>query len=127
MRKARTSRKMRSTTVSQVTPMPPRICSERSTTRKIASEQITLAIELSRRRALALIEQPRRVPDGKPGRVDVHRVVGQHEAHALVLAERLAERLRLRAYSVAMSWARMAEPSQRMQCVSRAGASRTWA
>src|SRR6185437_2886478 len=38
---------MRSTTVSRVMPMPPRICSERSATRAIASEQITLLIELS--------------------------------------------------------------------------------
>ena len=33
--------------VSRVMPMPPRICSERSATRAIASEQITLLIELS--------------------------------------------------------------------------------
>ena len=42
---ARTSRKMRSTSVSPVTPWPPSTCTQRSTTRQIASEQNTLAIE----------------------------------------------------------------------------------
>jgi len=38
---------MRSTTVSRVMPMPPRICIERSATRAIASEHTTFDIELS--------------------------------------------------------------------------------
>src|ERR1700704_530337 len=87
MRKARVSRKMRSTTVSRVMPMPPRICSERSATRAIAPEQITLDIELSFEARFPLVEQPGGVPDRQPRQMDVHCVVGQHERYALVLAE----------------------------------------
>ena len=45
MRNARTSRKMRSTSVSPVTPWPPSTCTQRSTTRQIASEQNTFAMD----------------------------------------------------------------------------------
>ncbi len=44
MRKGRTSRKRRATIVSSVMPRPPKICMLRSTTRQIASEQMTLAM-----------------------------------------------------------------------------------
>src|SRR6266481_7232088 len=44
MRNGRTSRKRRATIVSSVMPSPPRICMLRSTTRQIASEQMTLAM-----------------------------------------------------------------------------------
>ena len=47
------------------------------------------------RRPLAAVEHPGGVPDRQPRDVDVHLVVGQHERHALVLAELLAERLAL--------------------------------
>src|SRR5215469_10133254 len=40
---------------------------------------------------LTLIEKPSRVPDDQPALVNVHLVVGEHEADPLVLAERLAE------------------------------------
>ena len=43
------------------------------------------------RAALALVEHPGGVPDDEPALVDVHRVVGEHEAHPLVLAQGLAE------------------------------------
>src|SRR5262249_3503211 len=41
--------------------------------------------------ALALIEQPSRVPDSQAAGVEVHLVVGEHETDPLMLAERLAE------------------------------------
>src|SRR5690349_12397186 len=41
--------------------------------------------------SLALIENPGGMPDDEPALVDVHLVVGEHEADPLVLAERLAE------------------------------------
>jgi hypothetical protein len=44
MRNGRTSRKMRATIVSSVMPRLPRICMLRSTTRQIASKQMTLAM-----------------------------------------------------------------------------------
>src|SRR5437763_16700224 len=42
-------------------------------------------------RALALVEQPGRMPDRQSAGVQIHLVVGEHEADSLVLAERLAE------------------------------------
>jgi hypothetical protein len=42
---------------------------------------------------LALIQQPGRVPDMQARGVQIHVVVGQHEAHALVLGQRPAEGL----------------------------------
>src|ERR1700757_4653758 len=44
MRKGRISRKRRATIVSSLMPSPPRICMLRSTTRQIATEQMTLAM-----------------------------------------------------------------------------------
>src|SRR5215472_862892 len=44
------------------------------------------------RPALAAVEDPGGVPDHQPGLVQIHLVVGEHEADTLVLAERLAER-----------------------------------
>src|SRR5690348_15159706 len=41
--------------------------------------------------ALALVEQPGAMPDRHPAGVQIHLVVGEHKADALVLAERLAE------------------------------------
>ena len=100
---------------------------ERSTTRAIASEQITLAIELSFEARSPWSSTQAVCQIASRAGVDVHLVVGQHERHALVLAELLAERL-ARAGVVGGDVVRAAaEPSQRMQCVSRAGASRTWA
>ena len=63
----------------------------RSTTRQIASEQMTLAMLDS-----WVPRSPGRasrqcVPDDEPALMDVHRVVGEHEADPLVLAKRLAE------------------------------------
>ena len=62
------SRKMRSTTVSRGDAQAAQDLHERSTTRPIASEQITLHIELSFERALALVEHPGGVPDRQPAR-----------------------------------------------------------
>src|SRR5215831_6632526 len=42
------------------------------------------------RATLALVEQPGSVPDDEPALMDVHRVVGEHKAHPLVLAQGLA-------------------------------------
>jgi hypothetical protein len=44
------------------------------------------------RATVALVEHPGGMPDREPRPVDVHGVVGQHERHALVLAQRLAEK-----------------------------------
>src|SRR5689334_11561167 len=41
--------------------------------------------------APALVENPSGVPDDEAALVDVHLIVGEHEAHPLVLADRLAE------------------------------------
>ena len=92
MRKARTSRKMRSTIVSLVIAE-----AAEDLQRAVDDAEDRLGAEhlghgAFGRRALPLIEQPSRVPDGKPAHVNVHGVVGQHEAHALMLAERFAER-----------------------------------
>src|SRR5688572_4104044 len=43
------------------------------------------------RSAVPLVEQPCGVPDRETRRVDIERVVGEHERYALVIAERLAE------------------------------------
>jgi hypothetical protein len=54
-------------------------------------------------------------------------VVGDHETHALVLSERFAEHGAFTGTPTAIDCAREAAPSQRMQCVSRAGANRNCA
>src|SRR5690606_38765847 len=41
--------------------------------------------------ALTLVEQPRRVPDVQAGGVDIHVVVGEHEADTLVFGQGLAK------------------------------------
>src|SRR5215469_7637340 len=41
--------------------------------------------------APALVEHPGGVPNHQPALVDVHIVVGEHEAHPLVFAQRLAK------------------------------------
>src|SRR6266851_3051132 len=87
MRNGRTSRKRRATIVSSVMPRPPRICMLRSTTRQIASEQMTLAVLDS-----WVPRSPR--PSTQAAcqitrRMDVHLVVGEHEPDPLVLADRL--------------------------------------
>src|SRR6187551_2299488 len=85
MRNARRSAKMRATIVSSVTPCPPSTCTQRSTTRQVASDTMIVA------RELALVEHPRAVQRHKACDVQVHLVVGKHEADAFVLADRLAE------------------------------------
>jgi len=63
----------------------------RSTTRQIALRADDLGHARFVRAALALVEHPGGVPDHEAALVDVHRVVGEHEADPLVLAQRLAE------------------------------------
>ena len=83
--------KMRMTTVSPVTPWPPKIWTQRSTTRHSASEQGHLRTARFKIAAFALIEQPRRMPDVQARGLEIDVVVGEHETDALVLAERFAE------------------------------------
>src|ERR1700683_766388 len=44
-------------------------------------------------RLLALTEHPGRLPDGEQEEIDLDLIVGEHEADALMLADRTAERL----------------------------------
>jgi hypothetical protein len=65
------------------------------------------------------------MPDREPRHVQVHLVVGEHEANAFVLADRLAERSPLARVVRGHVVRAPAAPSQRMQCVRRAGDKRT--
>src|SRR5690349_3905989 len=42
---------------------------------------------------LSVVEHPRTVPDGETRDMEIHVVVGDHEANPFVLADRLAERV----------------------------------
>ena len=90
MRNGRTSRngRPRPTIVSSVMPSPPRICTLRSTTRQIASEQITVAMPDLWPRP-ALIEHPGRVPNDEPRGVQAHLIVGEHvtTGHPVITSE----------------------------------------
>ena len=91
IRNGRTSRNSRATIVSSVMPSPPRIWTLRSTTRQIASEQDGLGHARFVAGAMPLVEQPGGVPNDEAAGVQVHLVVGEHKAHPLVLAQRLAK------------------------------------
>src|SRR5438132_10435632 len=91
MRKERMSRKRRATIVSSVMPSPPQ---DLHAAVDDAPDRLR-ADDLGHARfvgaAPALVEDPGGVPDNEKAVVDVHRVVGEHEADPLVLAQRLAK------------------------------------
>ena len=84
---------MRATTVSSVTPWPPSTCTQRSAMRHVRFGHDHLRAARFVQRELAAVEHPRAVPDRETRDVQVHLVVGEHEADAFVIADALAERV----------------------------------
>src|SRR3954467_7138106 len=106
MRRARTSRYRRSTTLPTVTPSPPNSWTASSTTRCAVSVACSLAIAPSRLTrppstpALPAapppaepVRRPRRAIDEQRARVDLERHVGELRLHQLQVGHRRAEEL----------------------------------
>ena len=74
-----------------MSPMPPWICSASSATMASISVALTLAMAMSMSVIDLLIALPGRLEHQEFGRPQFHRHVGELEAHALKLADLLAE------------------------------------
>ena len=99
----------------------------RSITRNSASEQNTLAIDDSWRACPPWSSTHAACQMTSRARCMSSALSASMNPTPSCSASALPNASRRTAYPQAMSWARFAAPSHRMQWVSRAGASRTWA
>ncbi len=108
-------------------PSAPQICTDRSTTRPTASATNVFAIELD---CAALRPWSSSAQACQISSRDAARSISESATIACTMPRSPSlepNSSRSAARRTAMSWACRAMPSQRMQWVSRAGASRTWA